>query len=171
MIPCHTTPWLGRYRNFMKFLELWHMDPKISSNLFAFLFGHHAFFECFWRASLLRDSQSMTSWHLPSVTVSVEAFNYADLMVDESMLLGGFLSHGGTALSLDGLFHGNSEHKMDVLSLPPWIGNPTGKSLGVGIPKEDYPMNRKWWIPLVSQSPFSGIIHVLYMDYIYKPGY
>ena len=72
----------------------------------------------------------MTSWHLPSVTVSVEAFNYADLMVDESMLLGGFLSHGGTALSLDGLFHGNSEHKMDVLSLPPWIGKPHRKITG-----------------------------------------
>ena len=38
-------------------------------------------------------------------------------------IYGGFLSHGGNALSLDGLFHGKSQSKMDDLGVPPWLGN------------------------------------------------
>ena len=36
---------------------------------------------------------------------------------------GGFLNHGDTPSSLDGLFHGTSENNMDEKWVSPWIGN------------------------------------------------
>ena len=54
-----------------------------------------------------------------------EIYIYMHITINHKMhgIYGGFLSHGGNALSLDGLFHGKSQSKMDDLGVPPWLGN------------------------------------------------